>query len=208
MFGSWLAITAMVAYGRHCNKVARKMRASPSGTEPAATADLDAQLLLAHVLAVPRTRLKSHPEDLPDPSRTQHYRHLLARRAAGEPLAYLTGSRDFWSLRLRVTPAVLIPRPETELLVERALALRSAADGRVADLGTGCGAVALALASERPQWHVVATDACADALAIARANAAALGLSRVHLRHGDWYQALLGERFDLLVSNPPYVAQG
>jgi release factor glutamine methyltransferase len=184
----------------------RQLRAAPTGTEPAATADLDAQLLLAHVLAVPRTRLKSHPEDLPDPSRTQHYRRLLARRAAGEPLAYLTGSRDFWSLRLRVTPAVLIPRPETELLVERALALRTAADGRVADLGTGCGAVALALASERPRWHVVATDACADALAIARANAAALGL-RVEWRHGDWYQALLDERFDLLVSNPPYVAQ-
>jgi release factor glutamine methyltransferase len=185
----------------------RQLRAAPAGTEPAATADLDAQLLLAHVLAVPRTRLKSHPEDLPDPSRTQHYRRLLARRAAGEPLAYLTGSRDFWSLRLRVTPAVLIPRPETELLVERALALRTAADGRVADLGTGCGAVALALASERPRWQVVATDACADALAVARANAAALGLSRVEWRHGDWYQALPGERFDLLVSNPPYVAQ-
>src|SRR6202023_245216 len=135
-----------------------QLRAAPAGTEPAATADLDAQLLLAHVLAVPRTRLKAHPEDLPDPSRTQHYRRLLARRAAGEPLAYLTGSRDFWSLRLRVTPAVLIPRPETELLVERALALRTAADGRGAELGTGCGAVALALASERPGWHVVATD--------------------------------------------------
>jgi release factor glutamine methyltransferase len=185
----------------------RQLRAAPAGTEPAATADLDAQLLLAHVLAVPRTRLKSHPEDLPDPSHTQHYRRLLARRAAGEPLAYLTGSRDFWSLRLRVTPAVLIPRPETELLVERALALRTAADGRVADLGTGCGAVALALASERPRWQVVATDACADALAVARANAAALGLSRVEWRHGDWYQALPDERFDLLVSNPPYVAQ-
>src|SRR5205814_3931485 len=132
---------------------------------------------------------------------------LLARRVAGEPLAYLTGSRDFWSLTLKVTPAVLIPRPETELLVERALALRTAAAGRVADLGTGCGAVALALASERPRWQVVATDACADALAIARANAAGLGLGRVELRQGDWYQPLRGERFDLLVSNPPYVAQ-
>jgi release factor glutamine methyltransferase len=196
-----LTVAGLLAEG------ARQLRASPAGTEPAATADLDAQLLLAHVLAVPRARLKSHPEDLSDPSRTQHYRHLLARRAAGEPLAYLTGSRDFWSLRLKVTPAVLIPRPETELLVERALALRTAADARVADLGTGCGAVALALASERPRWHVVATDVCADALAIARANAAALRLSRVELRHGDWYQPLLGERFDLLVSNPPYVAQ-
>jgi len=184
-----------------------QLRLSPGGTESAATAHLDAQLLLAHVLAVPRARLQSHPEELPAPSRTQHYRRLLARRAAGEPLAYLTGCRDFWSLSLTVTPAVLIPRPETELLVERALAVRTAADGRVADLGTGCGAVALALASERPGWHVVATDACAAALAVARANAAALNLSRVELRQGDWYQPLLGERFDLLVSNPPYVAQ-
>ena len=185
----------------------RRLRAAPAGTEAAATAELDAQLLLAHVMAVARARLKSHPEELADPSHTQHYRRLLARRAAGEPLAYLTGSRDFWSLTLKVTPAVLIPRPETELLVERALALRTAAAGRVADLGTGCGAVALALASERPRWQVVATDACADALAIARANAAALGLGRVELRQGDWYQPLRGERFDLLVSNPPYVAQ-
>jgi release factor glutamine methyltransferase len=196
-----LTVAALLAEG------VGQLRVSPAGTDPAATADLDAQLLLAHVLAVPRARLKSHPETIPDPSRTQHYRRLLARRAAGEPLAYLTGCRDFWSLSLRVTPAVLIPRPETELLVERALALRTAADGRAADLGTGCGAVALALASERPRWHVVATDACADALAVARANAAALRLSRVEWRHGDWYQALLDERFDLLVSNPPYVAQ-
>ena len=185
----------------------RRLRAAPAGTEAAATAELDAQLLLSHVMAVARARLKSHPEELADPSHTQHYRRLLARRAAGEPLAYLTGSREFWSLTLKVTPAVLIPRPETELLVERALALRTAAAGRVADLGTGCGAVALALASERPRWQVVATDACADALAIARANAAALGLGRVELRQGDWYQPLRGERFDLLVSNPPYVAQ-
>jgi release factor glutamine methyltransferase len=196
-----LTVAGLLAEG-----VAR-LRVSVAGTDPAATADLDAQLLLAHVLAVPRVRLKSHPEDLPDPARTQHYRRLLARRAAGEPLAYLTGRRDFWSLSLRVTPAVLIPRPETELLVERALALRSAADGRAADLGTGCGAVALALASERPGWHVVATDVCADALGVARANAAALNLGRVEWRHGDWYQPLRGERFDLLVSNPPYVAQ-
>jgi release factor glutamine methyltransferase len=196
-----LTVAALLAEG------AGQLRVSPAGTDPAATADLDAQLLLAHVLAVPRARLKSHPEELPDPARTQHYRRLLARRAAGEPLAYLTGRREFWSLSLEVTPAVLIPRPETELLVERALTLRTAADGRVADLGTGCGAIALALASERPRWHVVATDACADALAIARANAAALRLGRVEFRQGDWYQPLRGERFDLLVSNPPYVAQ-
>src|SRR5437870_6080061 len=169
-------------------EAAERLRASIAAREPSATPELDAQLLLAHVLAVPRTRLKSHPEERPHPSRIEEYRRLLARHAAGEPVAYLTGYRDFWSLTLKVTPAVLIPRPETELLVERALALRTAAAGRVADLGTGCGAVALALASERPRWQVVATDACADALAIARANAAALGLGRVELRQGDWYQ--------------------
>src|SRR5256886_4286288 len=196
-----LTVAELVAEG------VRRLRAAPGGTEAAATAELDAQLLLSHVMAVARARLKSHPEELADPSHTQHYRRLLARRAAGEPLAYLTGSRDFWSLTLKVTPAVLIPRPETELLVERALALRTAAASRVADLGTGCGAVALALASERPRWQVGATAACADALGIARANAGGLGLGRVELRQGDWYQPLRGERFDLLVSNPPYVAQ-
>lgn len=185
---------------------AGRLRASITGREPADTPELDAQLLLAHVLGVPRTRLKSHPEELAPPSRVGAYRRLLARRAAGEPVAYLTGYRHFWSLRLAVTPAVLIPRPETELLVERGLALLPAAEGRVADLGTGSGAVALALASERPGWRLIATDVSEQALAVARANAASLGLPSVEFRHGDWYQPLAGERFDLIVSNPPYVA--
>ncbi len=185
---------------------AERLRASVAGRAPAASPELDAQLLLAHVLAVPRTRLKSHPEELPHPSQIQHYRQLLARRAAGEPVAYLTGYRHFWSLRLAVTPVVLIPRPETELLVERALALLPRADARIADLGTGSGAVALALASERPGWRVIATDVSEEALAVARANAAGLGLQRVEFRRGDWYEPLAGERFDLIVSNPPYVA--
>ena len=183
-----------------------RLRASAAGREPQPTPELDAQLLLAHVLAVPRTRLKSHPEELPPPSRIQHYRCLLARRAAGEPVAYLTGCRHFWTLCLTVTPAVLIPRAETELLVKRALALLAAAEGRVADLGTGSGAVALALASERPGWRLIATDVSQEALAVARANAAALALAAVEFRHGDWYQPLAGERLDLIVSNPPYVA--
>src|SRR5205807_2605427 len=134
------------------------------------------------------------------------YRRLLARHAAGEPVAYLTGYRHFWSLRLAVTPAVLIPRPETELLVERALALHPATEGRVADLGTGSGALALALASERPGWRLIATDVSEEALAVARANATSLALAGVEFRRGDWYEPLAGERFDLIVSNPPYVA--
>src|SRR5437763_1298110 len=113
-------------------EAAERLRASIAAREPSATPELDAQLLLAHVLAVPRTRLKSHPEERPHPSRIEEYRRLLARHAAGEPVAYLTGYRHFWSLRLAVTPAVLIPRPETELLVERALALHPAPAGRLA----------------------------------------------------------------------------
>src|SRR5437763_346471 len=125
-------------------EAAEQLRASIAAREPSATPELDAQLLLAHVLAVPRTRLKSHPEERPHPSRIEEYRRLPARHAAGEPVAYLTGYRHFWSLRLAVTPAVLIPRPEAELLVEGALALHPAAGGRVAPPGTAPGAPARA----------------------------------------------------------------
>lgn len=192
-------VAALLAEG------AGQLRACGAALEPAATPELDAQLLLAHVLGVPRAQLHAHPEAVPDTSRAREYRLLLVRRGAGAPLAYLTGRKEFWSLALTVTPAVLIPRPETELLVERALALRPDAAGRGADLGTGSGAVALALASERPQWRMVATDASAEALAVARINAAALGLA-IEFRHGHWYEPLAGERFELLVSNPPYVS--
>ena len=171
-----------------------------------ATPELDAQLLLAHALGLPRTHLRSHPETAATPQQAQRLRELVRRRARGEPLAYLTGAREFWSLSLAVTPAVLIPRPETELLVERALALRPARSGRAVDLGTGSGALALALAAERPGWQVVATDVSAEALAVARANAVALGLVRVEFRQGDWFAPLGSERFDLVLSNPPYVA--
>jgi release factor glutamine methyltransferase len=193
-----LTVAALLAEG------SGRLRTAGEGVT--STPDLDAQLLLAHVLGLPRVRLKSHPEGLGEPLQVAQYRELLARRAAGEPVAYLTGSRDFWSLDLAVTPQVLIPRPETELLVERALALGPAGEARVADLGTGSGAVALALASERPGWQVLATDSSRDALEVARGNATRLGLTRVEFRHGDWYQPLGGERFDLLLSNPPYVA--
>jgi release factor glutamine methyltransferase len=134
------------------------------------------------------------------------YRALIERRARGEPLAYLTGIREFWSLPLRVSRAVLVPRPETELLVERALALRAVSEGRVVDLGTGSGAIALALARERPHWRVTATDISMEALAVARANAAELQLTGIDFRQGSWFAPLGGARFDLIVSNPPYVA--
>ena len=181
----------------------RLQQAAAAGS--ASTPELDAEVLLAHLLSVSRAYLRSHPEATAG-ERAAEYQALIERRARGEPLAYLTGTKEFWSLPLTVTPAVLVPRPETELLVERALALRGEPYGRVADLGTGCGAVALALASERPRWCVTATDVSADALAVARANAARLGLAAIDFRVGSWFTPLAAERFDLILSNPPYVA--
>ena len=170
------------------------------------TPALDAGLLLGQVLGVTRARLGSHPE-LPVAAATAAaFRQLIARRADGEPLAYITGRREFWSLELSVTPDVLVPRPETELLVERALALGARGSAQVADLGTGSGAIALALAHERPQWQLVATDIAPASLAVARSNAAALGTTNVEFRLGSWYEALPVRSFDVVVSNPPYVA--
>ena len=192
-------VSTLLAEGVRC------LAATATGDANAA-ARLEAGVLLAHVLEVQRTRISSHPEAPVTSAQAESYRSLLLRRAAGEPLAYLTGRREFWSLELAVNPAVLVPRPETELLVERALALGPASRARVADLGTGSGAIAIALARERPQWHLIATDVSPAALAVARANAAALGCTQVEFRAGDWYRPLAGERFELLLSNPPYVA--
>jgi release factor glutamine methyltransferase len=137
------------------------------------------------------------------------YADLLERRARGEPVAYITGSRGFWSLELEVTPATLIPRPETELLVELALQrLPRDSACAVADLGTGSGAIALALASERPHCRVTATDASEAALEVARRNAARLGIGNVVFAQGDWMAPLGDDRFGLIVSNPPYIEAG
>ncbi len=173
-----------------------------------ASGTLDAQLLLAHALARPRSALLAHDAQSLRPEQVLAYDQLVARRARGEPLAYITGRREFWTLELRVTPDVLVPRPETELLVERALALLPAAEARVADLGTGSGAIALALASERPRWRITATDRSRAALAVAEANARALDAGQVRFVGGDWFEPLAGERFDLIASNPPYIAAG
>lgn len=184
----------------------QRLQEGSAAADAGATPGLDAELLLAHALGLPRARLRSHPETPVAASIAGNYRALIERRASGEPLAYLTGWREFWSLRLAVSSDVLVPRPETELLVERALALRSATEGCVADLGTGSGAIALALAHERPRWQVVATDISAAALEIARSNAHDLELTRIEFRQGNWFTPLRNERFDLIVSNPPYVA--
>ena len=166
---------------------------------------LDAELLLAHAVGTRRARLKSHPEHIPEDAARVRYAELIDRRARGEPLAYIVGYKDFWTLRLAVTPAVLVPRPETELLDERALALKPEGPARALDLGTGSGAIALALASERPQWQVTATDLSAEALTVARANAASHALTHVEFVNGDWFAPLGERRFDLIVSNPPYI---
>ncbi len=178
------------------------------GTEPS-SALLDAEVLLAHALNTPRTRLRGWPDDPVPASQAARYRELIARRAAGEPVAHLTGMREFWSLPLEVTPETLIPRPETECLVEVALALIPGGEPlAVADLGTGTGAVAAAIATERPACRVIATDACPRALAVAARNMARLALDNVTLRQGNWCDALGGERYALIVANPPYVASG
>mgnify|MGYP002620769552 CR=1 FL=1 len=170
-------------------------------------APLDAEALMAHLLAKPRSHLRAWPEHQLDPQQRAAFHQLVARRAAGEPLAYLTGWREFWSLMLQVNRATLIPRPDTELLVEQALNLiPTDAQWRIADLGTGSGAIALAIASERPHCHLVATDICPEALAMAQANAHRLGLDNVAFRQGDWQEALQGEAaFNLIACNPPYI---
>jgi len=165
----------------------------------------EARTLLAHALGVGPAWIVAHGRD-PAP-RAQAAEDLFARRRAGEPMAYLTGEREFRSLSLLVTPAVLIPRPETELVVEQGLALMTGCQApKVLDLGTGSGAIAVAFAHARPDAQVWATDASARALEVASCNALRHGVS-VHLVLGEWFDALGDERFDLVLSNPPYVAQ-
>jgi len=169
----------------------------------------EASILLAHALGKSRTWLVAHADDPVDANGVAAFAALVERRATGEPVAYLAGHRGFWTLELEVTPATLIPRPETELLVELALAkMPREGTPEVADLGTGSGAIALAIARECPHARVLATDASAAALAVARRNADANRVSNVGFAEGDWFAALEGKRFDLVVSNPPYIASG
>lgn len=177
------------------------------GLLPGEDGRCEARLLLMHALQVAPAWLLAHDTDPVDAARARRFGELVVRRAAGEPVAYLTGHRGFWTLDLEVSPATLIPRPETELLVEQALA-RLPDDGRplrIADLGTGTGAVALSLARERPQAVVVATDLLGPTLAVAVGNAGRNGIDNVSFRRGSWYSVLGRERFDVIVSNPPYI---
>ncbi len=169
------------------------------------TPELDADLLLAHALERDRSYLHAYPEATLNEAQRRHFDNLVQRRAQGEPLAYILGFKEFWSLKLRVTQDVLIPRPETELLVELALArITERAEWKVADLGTGSGAIALAIAKERPRSRVTATDISETPLAVAADNAQQLGITNIRFLAGDWFAPLRG-RFHLIVSNPPYV---
>ena len=176
-------------------------------------ARFEAELLLAATLGVNRATLVARSRDVCDADMLEIYWQRVARRAAGEPFAYITGRRGFWSLDLTVTPDVLVPRPETELLVERALALGDELGPslgkraiELADLGTGSGAIALAIASARPDWQVVATDISPAALEVARGNAIRLRIESVAFFEGEWWSPLARQKFDIVVSNPPYVA--
>jgi release factor glutamine methyltransferase len=171
-----------------------------------ASAALDSEVLLGCVLDKRRGHLRAWPQRLLTEDQARHFAALVARRQAGEPVAYITGRREFWSLQLTVTPATLIPRPETELVVEQVLAhITADATLHIADLGTGSGAIALAVAHARPHCRVIATDISDAALQVARENARRLGATNVEFRGGDWFQPLNGQRVQVLCCNPPYL---
>jgi len=186
------------------HEASESLRSLPQGNP-----DLEAQILLCHILEKPRSFLYAWPEKTLTELQSENFTALIRRRLAGEPIAYITGLREFWSLSLKISPATLIPRPETELLVKRALKyLKNFPKAQIADLGTGSGAIALAIASERPDCRLFATDQSAAALAVARQNAEKLQLENVEFYPGNWFEALPpGIRFELILSNPPYIPQ-
>lgn len=195
-------MTSLLTYHQAQQDAARHLAQLPH-----AAAELEAAVLLCHLLKVPRSHLFAWPDKPLSADQQDAYEALIQRRLAGEPIAHITGEREFWSLSLRVTRNTLIPRPETELLVEQALRhLATVSSPHIADLGTGSGAIALALASEWPDAVIHATDRSTEALSVAEANAAKLQLRNVTLFCGFWCQALPeGEVYDLILSNPPYI---
>jgi len=177
-----------------------------TGVRKSDSSRIDVEVLLCHVIQQPRSYLFSHSDEiLSEPQLTQ-FNLLLQRRLAGEPVAYIVGYREFWSRRFRVNSSVLIPRPETECLVERMLQLDLPGNARVLDLGVGSGAIAITLAGERPDWHCIGIDSSEKALAIAHLNRGGLlSRSNCSLIAGDWLSAIVPQSADLVVSNPPYI---
>lgn len=175
-------------------------------TSVSESARLDAEILLCQCIDMPRSYLFAHPEDELDALTLERFEALMRRRLDGEPMAYLSGVREFWSHELLVSSATLVPRPETELLVDLALReIPRQAEWQVLDLGTGSGAIAIAIAAERPLCEVTATDLSSAALAVAAENVRQAGLANVHCVAGNWTEPVLGRRFNIIVSNPPYV---
>ncbi|MCW2290934.1 release factor glutamine methyltransferase [Pseudomonas sp. BIGb0408] len=170
------------------------------------SARVDAELLLAHALGKSRSYLRTWADREVEADAAGRFAASLARRREGEPVAYILGRQGFWSLDLDVAPHTLIPRPDTELLVETTLALLPGSPARVLDLGTGSGAIALALASERPAWQVTGVDRVEQAVALAQGNRARLGLENAAFLSSHWFEGLGGERYAAIVSNPPYIA--
>lgn len=188
-------------------KILRQSVAQLQETSP--SAQLDAEVLLAFVLKKSRTFLHTHPEAQLTPKQSQEFMTLITQRLTGVPIAYLTQQREFWSLPIRVSPATLIPRPETEQLVELTLALLpDHTHATILDLGSGSGAIALALAAERPAWQLIAAEISLEALAIIQENAACLHIPNIRSYHSNWFTEIPAMRFDAIVSNPPYIAEG
>lgn len=181
------------------------LRAAASELSTSESPRRDAEILLEHVTGKARTYLLAFGETLLTPEQEAQLAVLLARRKTGEPVAHLTGEREFWSLPLYVSAATLIPRPDTECLVEQALARLPDGPCRILDLGTGTGAIALALASERPDCQITAVDVMPDAVALAQRNLARLGFSNVQINQSSWFSALAQHAFEMIVSNPPYI---
>jgi release factor glutamine methyltransferase len=198
------------AFYSHPVTVGEALRQAVTTLTPTSpTPRLDAEVLLMHVCSLDRSSLITRNETALTGKQLNMLENLLHRRKRGEPVAYITGTREFWSMELGVTPGTLIPRPETELLVEKALEhIPRDTEWTIADLGTGSGAIALVIAKERPRCRVMATDISLAALEVAGPNAKKIGLTNVDFRAGDWFAPLVGETFDMLVSNPPYIRAG
>jgi len=187
--------------------ISELLKQAGSTLENSADARIDAEALLCHVLQCDRSWLYTWPEKIIKPAQAEQFTSLVSERARGTPVAYLTGKREFWSLAFEVTPDTLIPRPETELLVETLLQKFTTEHLEVLDLGTGCGAIAIALAHARPRWQLTATDVSSAALEVARRNAVRNSLHNLHLLRSDWFENLGNQCFDVIVSNPPYIAE-